>query len=79
MNFLQYIRLHIKTRITQIAHYNTFHPLRYTHSRYAKFCLQMYRNNSIREKLAYFLRKIQTSRANNSRSLRIQNAKFIFT
>ena len=79
MNFLQYIPPHKKTRITQIAHYNTFHPLRYAHSRHAKCLFQIYRNNSIREKLAYFLRKIQTSRANNSRSLRIQNTKFIFT
>ena len=28
MKILQYIRLHIKNSITQIAHYNTFHFLR---------------------------------------------------
>ena len=39
-------------------------------------CLQIYRNNRIREKVAYFLRKIQTLQANNSRILKIQNAKF---
>ena len=39
-------------------------------------CLQTYRNNRIRSKVAYFLRKIQILRANNSRILRIQNAKF---
>ena len=38
--------------------------------------LQTYRNNRIRKKVAYFLRKIQTSGANNSRILRIQNAEF---
>ena len=35
---LQYIRLHIKNSITQIAHYNTFHFLRYALFKYAK-CL----------------------------------------
>ena len=33
-----YIRLHIKNSNTQIAHYNTFHPLRYSLLRYTK-CL----------------------------------------
>ena len=37
MKILQYIRLHIKNSITQIAHYNTFHFLRYAHFRFAKF------------------------------------------
>ena len=39
-------------------------------------CLQIYRNNRIRSKVAYFLRKIQTLRVNNSRILTIKNAKF---
>ena len=39
-------------------------------------CLQIYRNNRIRWKVAYFLRKIQTLHGNNSRILRIQNAIF---
>ena len=38
MKILQYIRLHIKNSITQIAHYNTFHFLWYVHFIYAK-CL----------------------------------------
>ena len=38
-------------------------------------CLQTYRNNRICYKLAYFLRKIQTLRVNNSRILPIKNAK----
>ena len=36
MKILQYIRLHIKNSIMQIAHYNNFHFSRYTHLRYAK-------------------------------------------
>ena len=39
-------------------------------------CLQIYRNNRIPWKVAYFLRKLQTFRANNFIILRIQNAKF---
>ena len=38
MKILQYIRLHIKNSITQIAHYNTFHFLRFEHFSHAK-CL----------------------------------------
>ena len=39
-------------------------------------CLQTYRNNRIHWKVAYFLRTIQTLRANNSRILSIKNAEF---
>ena len=41
-----------------------------------KVCLQTLRNNGICWKLAYFLGNLRTSRANNSRILRIKNAKF---
>ena len=41
-----------------------------------KVSLQTFINNRICEKLAYFLRILRTSRANNSRILRIKNAKF---
>ena len=41
-----------------------------------KVCLQTFRNNRICKKLAYFLRHLQTSRANNYRTSRIKNAKF---
>ena len=41
-----------------------------------KVCLQTFRNNRRCEKLAYFLRTLQTSGPNNSRILRIENAKF---
>ena len=39
-------------------------------------CLQTFRNNRICQKLAYFLRNLQTLPINNSRILRITNAKF---
>ena len=39
-------------------------------------CLQTYRNNRIHEKVAFFIRKMQTLQAKNSRILRIQGAKF---
>ena len=41
-----------------------------------KVCLQILRNNRIRQKLAYFSRSLQTSRANNLITLRIDKAKF---
>ena len=41
-----------------------------------KGCLQTFRSNRICLKLAYFLRKLQTLRGNNSRIIRIKNAKF---
>ena len=37
MKILQYILHHIKNSITQIAHYNTFHFLRYARFKYAKY------------------------------------------
>ena len=40
-----------------------------------KVCLQTFRNNRIYQKLAYFLRNLQTLRADNSRILRSTNAK----
>ena len=39
-------------------------------------CLQTLRNNRICKKLICFLRNLQTSRINNSRILKIRNAKF---
>ena len=39
-------------------------------------CLQTYINNRICWKVAHFLRKIQTSRVNNSRIFKIENGKF---
>ena len=41
-----------------------------------KVCSETFRNNRICEKLAYFLRNLQTSRENNSRILRIKDAIF---
>ena len=39
-------------------------------------CLQTFGNNRICQKLAYFLKNLQTSRADYSRILRIKNVKF---
>ena len=41
-----------------------------------KLCLQTFGNNRIRQKLAYFLRHLETSWVNNSRILWIKKAKF---
>ena len=60
----------------KIAHYKTFYFLRYAHVRYVKSLFTNIQNNRICEKLANFLRNLQTSRINNSRILRIKNAKF---
>ena len=39
MKIVQYIRLHVKNSVTQIAHYHKFLFLRYAYLRYAK-CLE---------------------------------------
>ena len=44
-------------------------------SNWTELCLQTYKNNRTREKVTYFLRKRQTLLLNNSRILRIENAK----
>ena len=64
---IMYWRFHIKTPFT----FWDTHTLEMW-----KVCLQTFRNNRICKKLAYFLRKLQVSRANDSRILRIKNAKF---
>ena len=77
MKILQYILHHIKNSITKIAHYNTFHFLRYARFKYVK-CLStnIYKTIKYVKKYPTLLRKIQTLRENNSRILRIRNAKF---
>ena len=76
MKIFLYVRLHLKTipwkfRIPNPKNYLVIYP-----QSFRNVCLQTYRNNRIRQKVAYFLRKIQTLRVNNSRILRIKNAKF---
>ena len=39
-------------------------------------CLKTYRNNRIRQKVAFFFKEMHTSQENNSRDLRIKNANF---
>ena len=68
LKICRYVRLYIKT-ICWI----TFWVIR-TRDMW-KVCLQTFRKNRICWKLAYFLRTLRTSRANNSRILRIKNMK----
>ena len=72
MKILQYIYLHMKNSILQIAHCNTCHPLRYAHVRYAKYLF----TNIQKQQNMLKSSKVQTLRVNNSKILRIQNAKF---
>ena len=53
----------------KIAHYKTFYFLRYAHVRYVKSLFTNIQNNRICEKLANFLRNLQTSRINRIRIL----------
>ena len=76
MKIWQYLRLHMKI-IRWRFHIKT--PFTFWDMRtwdMWKVCLQTFRNNRICWKLAYFLRNLQTSRANNSRILGTKNAKF---
>ena len=71
-----YISLYVKNIITQIAHYNSFHFLRYAKFRCAKYlftCIQKLWNTL---KCNPSFKKDANFRANNSRILRIYNAKF---
>ena len=66
-----------KNNMPNVSHYNTDYFLRYTHLYLLNICLQTHRYNRIPYKLAYFLRKIQTSWI-NPRILRIKNVlKFL--
>ena len=76
MKILQYICLHIKSSITQIAHHNTFHFLRYSHLRFAKCLFPNLKKQQNKLKSSLLFRKIQTLGVKNLRTLRIQNAKF---
>ena len=61
----------------KVSHYNRIYFFSYAHPRYLKcLFLQTNRNNTICQKLAYFLGNLQTSWGYNSRFLRIRNAKF---
>ena len=76
MKIYQYLRLHIKIicqRFCSIILFS-FWDIR-TRDIWSD-CLQTYRNNRVFLKVAYFLRKIQTSRVNNSRIIKFKNANF---
>ena len=59
----------------KILHYNTVYFLRYTQPRYMKCLFTNIQKQKNMLKVAYFLRKIQDSRVNNSRIRRVKNAK----
>ena len=70
-----YVRVHIKIiprkfSILNSTCFRVIYP-----KNFRNVSLQTYRNNRIGKKLAYFLRKIQILRKNNSRIFRIKNAK----
>ena len=60
----------------KVSHYNAVYFLRYTHPRYMKCLFTNIQKQQNCQKVAYFLRKIQTSRVNNSRILRFKNVIF---
>ena len=76
MKICQYFRLHMKTICWRFHIEAPFTLSAMRTWDMWKVCLQTFRNNRVRYKLAYFLKILQTSRGNNSRILRIQNAKF---
>ena len=76
MKIFLYVRLHLKTIPWKFCIPNPKNYLVIYPQSFRNVCLQTYRNNRIRQKVAYFLRKIQTLWVNNSRILRIKNAKF---
>ena len=82
MKIFQYIRLHIKKVPRRLRIITPFSLLDMRTLNIQNVCLQIQRNNRILQKVAYFLRKMQTLRANNSRILNIQNIQnfqgFIF-
>ena len=77
MKIYQYLRVYIKIicRRFRIIILSTFWDIIRTREIWY-VCLQTYRKNRICYKVAYFLRKIQTSRVNKSRILGCKNVKF---
>ena len=73
----QYLRLYMKTICWTFLIKKSFTFWDMHTEDMWKVCLQTFRNNRICLKIAYFLRNLQTSRGNNSRILRIKNAKFL--
>ena len=66
-----------ENNVLKISHWNNFYFLKNAAWDMWKACLQTFRINIVCLKLAYHLRHLRTSRANNSRIiLRITNAKF---
>ena len=74
MKIYWYLRPHINIICQRFGNYHSVCFLRYTQQRHIKY-LFAETTEYVKEE-AYFLRKIQTSRVNNSRILKIKNAKF---
>ena len=60
----------------KVSYYNTVYFLRYFLLNIRNVCLRTYKNNRISAKVAYFLRKTQTSRICNLTILNIKNPRF---
>ena len=76
MKIYQYIRLHMKNSITQIAHYNAFPFLRYVFFRSANCLFTNIQKQYNTLKSSLLFKKIRTLRANKLRIFGIQIAKF---
>ena len=77
MKICQYLRLHMKMICWRFYIKTPFTFWDMCTWDMRKVCIKTFRNNRICYKLAYFLRKMPTSQVNNSRTLRIKNAKFL--
>ena len=60
----------------KILHLNTFYFLRYAHVRYVKSLFTNIQKQQSMLKISLLLKNMQISQINNSRILRIKNAKF---
>ena len=76
MKIYCYLRLHLKIICQRFHIIAPFNFWDISTRDIWNVCLQTYRNNRICYKVAYFLRKIQNTRVNNSKILRIKDAKF---
>ena len=59
----------------KVSHYDNIYFLTYPHPRYMKCLITNIQKQQSMLKVAYFSSKIQTWRENDSRILRIENAK----
>ena len=72
----QYFRFNMKIMSQNISYKNTSYFLRYAHVRYEKSLSTNIQKRQNMLKISLLFKKFTKSRANNSRTLRIKNAKF---